>query len=266
MAGRKWTKEEEIFLMDSWGVISVNAITKKLDRTETSIKIKARKLGLGSFLESGDYITFAKLKEALGYSNNTYAVTSWIERRGLPIINKKVGKRSVKAINLDSFWKWAEKNKSFLDFSNFEEFTLGIEPDWVKKKREYDIESKNSIKSTRWSQKDDEYLVFLLNEYKYTYKDISKRMNRAEEAICRRILELKLMQRPVKADSNRLWTDDEKKLVKKMILEGANYKNISSQLENRGVRAIRGLIYRTYNTESLDKVRNKIKEIDNERK
>lgn len=36
-----------------------------------------------------------------------------------------------KIIYLDEFWKWAEKNRSFLDFSKMEPLALGKEPGWV---------------------------------------------------------------------------------------------------------------------------------------
>lgn len=256
---RKWTKEEEQYLAENYGQISILWIAKKLNRSESSILNKRQRLGLGAYLENGDYITLNQLIAALGMKNSiSYKEISWIENRGLPIIKKKVNKCSFKVIKLDDWWKWAEKNQQFLDFSNFEKYALGAEPNWVAKKRYYDIQYKERIKNKPWTQKEDEYLKFLLNQYEYTITEISQRMNRSEGAIQRRCNDLKLRQRPIKADNHTFWTDEEMQILKEMILQGANYENISLKLNRRGSKAIRGLIYRLYGTEVLDKVREMI--------
>lgn len=258
---RKWTKEEEEYLSCNYGHLTLSYIAKKLNRSESSILNKRQKLGLGAYLENGDYITFNKLISALGMKNDIgYKNISWIENRGLPIMKKKVKKSSFKVINLDEFWKWAEKNQQFLDFSNFEKHSLGAEPDWVAKKRYYDVQYKLNVNNKPWTQKEDEYLKFLLNQYQYTIKEISQKMCRSESAIQRRIHDLKLRQRPVKADNHTFWTDEEYEILKEMILQGANYENISLKLDKRGSKAIRGLVYRLYGTEVLDKVRTVIKQ------
>lgn len=85
-------------------------------------------------------------------------------------------------------------------------------------------------------------------------------MNRSEGAIQKRIEYLGIMQRPVKAWTHTFWIDEEYEILKEMILQGANYENIAMKLDKRGSKAIRGLVYRLYGTENLDKVRLKIKE------
>lgn len=261
VVARKWTKEEEQYLAEKFGSVSISCLVKKLNRTESSILNKRQRMKLGAFLENGDYITLRQLLEVLGIEGGyTYKTISWIENRGFPIIYKKVNKNKFRVVNIDEFWKWAEENQQFLDFSNFEKHALGAEPAWVQKKREYDIQFKNTIKLTPWTQREDEYLKFLLNQYKYTVKEISQRMNRSEGAIQKRIEFLGIMQRPVKADTHTFWTDEEYEVLKEMILQGANYENIAMKLDRRGSKAIRGLVYRLYGTESLDKVRAKMKE------
>lgn len=261
VVARKWTKEEEQYLAEKFGSVSISCLVKKLNRTESSILNKRQRMKLGAFLENGDYITLRQLLEVLGIKGGyTYKTISWIENRGFPIIYKKVNKNKFRVVNIDEFWKWAEENQQFLDFSNFEKHALGAEPAWVQKKREYDIQFKNTIKLTPWTQREDEYLKFLLNQYQYTIKEISQKMNRSEGAIQKRIEYLEVKQRPVKAWTYTFWIDEEYKILKEMILQGANYENIAMKLDRRGSKAIRGLVYRLYGTESLDKVRAKIKE------
>lgn len=261
VVARKWTKEEEQYLAEKFGSVSISYLVKKLNRTESSILNKRQRMKLGAFLENGDYVTLRQLLEVLGIEGGyTYKTISWIENRGFPIIYKKVNKNKFRVVNIDEFWKWAEENQQFLDFSNFEKHALGAEPAWVQKKREYDIQFKNTIKLTPWTQREDEYLKFLLNQYQYTIKEISQKMNRSEGAIQKRIEFLGIMQRPVKADTHTFWTDEEYEVLKEMILQGANYENIAMKLDRRGSKAIRGLVYRLYGTENLDKARAKIKE------
>ena len=261
MVARKWTKEEEEYLIEKYGSVSIGYIAGKLNRTESSILNKRQRMKLGTYLESGYYITLRQLLKALGIEGGySYKDISWIENRGFPIINKKVNKCSFKVVNLDDFWKWAEKNQQFLDFSKFEKYSLGLEPKWVDKKRYYDVQYKLKVNNKPWTQKEDEYLKFLLNQYQYTIKEISEKMCRSENAIKRRINDLKLRQRPIKADNHTFWTDEEYQTLKEMILQGANYENIAMKLNRRGSKAIRGLIYRLYGSESLDKARAKIKE------
>ena len=64
--GRTWTKEEINYLRDKYGQTPIKQIAKNLNRTPSAIRNKVTKLGLGSFLENGDYITFNQLKIVLG--------------------------------------------------------------------------------------------------------------------------------------------------------------------------------------------------------
>ena len=248
-----WSKEEVDYLMDNWGTISIKAIAKKLGRSEAAILVKKNKLKLGRFDESGSYITWNQLLVALGFERNgSYKTTSWIENRNFPVKNKKVLNDRVKIVYLDDFWKWAEKNKNFINFSKFEKGMLGIEPEWVKDKRSYDIQTSNKYKKTPWTPKEDEYLTFLLKQHKYNYDEISKEICRTVGAVQRRIIDLGLMERPVKVDNHNKWSDSDKENIKKMILEGVGYEIMSDRL-GRSSKAIRGLIYRLYATEALDK-------------
>ena len=259
--GRTWTKEEINYLSDKYGQTPIKQIAKNLNRTPSAIRNKVTKLGLGSFLENGDYITFNQLKIVLGYNGSGgYMNKSWIKDRGLPVRGKKVENNYFTVIKIDDFWEWAEKNKSFLDFSKFEPLALGAEPSWVKAKRRYDISKNVKLKKTKWTQKEDEYLVFLLNQYTYGYKELSNLLSRSEGEKQRRICDLKLKQRQVKADNHTPWTDKEKDIVINMIKDGADYKNISDKLEKRSAKAIQGLMERTYKTSNLDKIRIKMQD------
>lgn len=50
LGSRTWKPEEEDYLMEKWGQISVPAIAKKLNRTTNAVKVRAQRLGLGAVL------------------------------------------------------------------------------------------------------------------------------------------------------------------------------------------------------------------------
>lgn len=254
MAIRHWTDEEKEYLAEKYGVISIGQIAKNLDRTESAIINMRRRLKLGRFLENGEYISFNVLLNALGYTHSSYLYTSWIKNRKLPVHMKKIHMNSVRVVYLNEFWNWAEKNQDFLDFSRFEENTLGLEPDWVKAKRKHDFETNQRYIKTPWTPAEDAKLIRLVRQYKYTYDDISKELRRTVGGISRRLFDLGIKERPIKADSHIMWTAAEKELLINLLKSGYGYELMAEKI-GRSTKALRGMVNRMYHTENLDKAR-----------
>lgn len=249
--GKNWSKEEEEYLANAWGVKSVGYISKVLGRTEKAIMNKKIRMHLGRYELNGDYITYNVLIKALGFSTGGYRTKSMIKNRKLPVKRKLIKEKRIKVIYIEDFWKWAFENRYYLNFQDFEENLLGVEPAWVKEKRINDQRTK--VNKEPWTKTEDEKLTKLLKEYKYDYRELSEILNRTEGAISRRIIFLGLMERPVK-NRTRLWTKEEEKLLIEMIEEGLNYKIISNRL-NRSEKSTKGKVGRMFNTENLDKAR-----------
>lgn len=191
----------------------------------------------------------------IGYgSGNGYKMKSWVENRGFPIHTKRVGKNSFKVVYIEEFWKWAEKNRDLLDFSKFEENMLGAEPEWVKEKRRHDFEKNRLYIMTPWTEAEDRKLIYLLSQQKYTYAELSKILRRTNGAIQKRVCDLGIKERPVKADNHIKWTETELKLLGELIKAGYGYELMSERL-GKSSKAIRGRVYSMYLTENLDKVR-----------
>lgn len=252
---RNWTTEEKDLLEKYWGNKSVTTIAKKLNRSVNAINVMKNRLGLGAFLESGEYVTMHQLLLAIGITGGDgYKNKSWIENRDFPVKRIRVESNKFKVVYIEDFWKWAEQNKAFLDFSKFDEYALGKEPEWVKQKRKDDFKRSIEIKSDPWSCAEDSKLILLLNQYKFTCRELSQKLNRTEGAIIRRISELELVQRPIKEDNHRLYSDEDYFQLGELIKAGCKYEQIASEL-NRSVKAIRGRVFDMYFTEQLDKVR-----------
>lgn len=243
MAAKSWRQEEVAYLEENWGTIAIPSIAKKLNRSVNSVKLKALRLGLENYLESGDYITLHQLLKGLGLSNSYSWYIEKFLKADLPFTNKKRINNTVRVIQLDKFWKWAEQNKGIMDFKNFEENSLGKEPDWVREKRKADIAAAR-YKKTPWTKSDDNILKSLLSHYRYGYKEISERLNRTECAVKRRILDLGLKARPVKAPNHTKWTEKELNYAINMTNKGYTVDVIAERLENRSALAVRGALER----------------------
>lgn len=134
---KQWTEKEEAYLQDKWGTVSIKGLSKALGRSENAIIVRAQRLGCGAHLESDVRISLNQFMLALyggaqmgGYTSNR------LIQNGLPVKWHRVKKNRFRVIDIEDFWKWAEKNKSLLDFSRFDKYTLGAErTGWMKSAR-----------------------------------------------------------------------------------------------------------------------------------
>ncbi|HZK56783.1 MAG TPA: hypothetical protein VFD17_00610 [Clostridia bacterium] len=235
IAKRNRTKEEENYLMENWGSISIPTIAKNLDRTVSAIQNKARQSNLGPFLESGDYITINQLMIAVmgDYIGKGYTLKQWIDK-GLPVKTKRVNRNSFKIIYLHDWWDWAQMNSTLIDFSKLKPLMLGKEPKWLEDQRRADQENA-FFKRSPWTPSEDDLLATLLDTYRYTYRELSLRLNRTEGAIKRRMIDLGIKARPIKMSNHNPWTEEETKLLIDLYHKGhcrntmANYIDRSSQ-------------------------------------
>ncbi len=259
MGSRMWTPEEITYLSENWGTVSVKNMSKRLQRTETAIIVKSQKLGLGAYLDSGDYITLHQLIVAVtgtsaGYG---YKIKSWVQNRGMPVHTKLVKEKRVRIIYLEEFWEWAEKNRSFLDFSKMEPLALGEEPEWVAEQRRKDFRAFAIQRKDPWTPDEDSRLKMLLKQHKYGYAELSEMLHRSAGAIQKRCTDLGLKERPVKADNHSkesAWTDADFQTLAEGIRRGDSYTMIGRDI-GKSEKAIRGKVYFVYLTESADKIR-----------
>lgn len=257
---RNWTpEEEEAYLCENWGYTSIDGICKRLGRSKNAIMIRVQKLGLSKFLESGDYITMHQLVLALGYgASDSYKVTSWIENRGFPVRTKvRSSNARIRVVYIEDFWEWAEKNRSFIDFSRMEPLALGAEPAWLPEQRRNDYNSYALQRKDPWTPNEDSRLKMLLKQQRYGYAELSNMLRRSAGAIQRRINDLGLKERPVKADghgASAQWTPEHFQILADGIRSGLSYTMIGNKI-GKSEKAIRGKVYTDYLTENADKVR-----------
>lgn len=253
-----WKQKEIQYLQENWGTKSITSISKHLSRSVTAIRLKAQRLQLGTFLQSGDYVTFNELyKTMFGHNTHSYQITSWIKNRDFPVHKIKLIDKVVRIVYIDEFWDWAKENRSFLDFSKTDIGFLGAEPDWVNQQRKNDFASCRLQRKDRWSVYEDEYLLSLVKMQKFTCSEISEKLNRSEGAIVRRLTDLGVKERPIKRDNhgeNCKWQAKDYEVLCEEIKNGTSYSIIGRKL-GKSEKSVRGKVYLTYFTESQDKVR-----------
>ena len=241
-----------------WGHVSLPSMAKHLNRSVNAVKIKGQRLGLGPVLMGGEYVTFNQLILVLtGHNVHSYHLKSWVKERGLPIHYKKVNQCRFRIVYLDEFWEWAEKNRSFIDFSRMEPLALGEEPEWVDEQRRKDYHSFYSQREDPWTPAEDNLLISLLKQHKYGYMELSERLKRSCGAIQRRCTDLGIKERPVKASNHgegATWTEEHYKILAEGIRNGDSYVLMGRKI-GKSEKAIRGKVYTVYLTENLDKVR-----------
>ena len=253
--GKNWTKEEEAQLAEEWGMFSIGTLAKRLNRSENGIIVRAQRLGLGAHIRSSDLISLNELFKAFGYQKYDSNKLKNLKAAGFKIHQHRVRNNSFQMVDIEEFWEFAEQNRHLFDFSKLQENALGAEPEWVKGKRAEDFKRRRAVKphNAKWTEEEDKELIRLLREYRYTYPEIAARLCRSEGAIQRRVCDLNLKERPIKADNHNLWTEEQLRTVAEMIKAGSSYESMSLVV-GKSAKAIRGRVYNMYLTENLGKV------------
>lgn len=231
---KNWSPDELGYLEEKWGAVSLIAIASKLGRTPNAVKLKASRLGLGPHLMGSESISANRLLIAVVGNSAYYTLRKWI-RAGLRVHRHRVLKASFLMVNIQTFWNWAEKHRREIDFSRFEEGALGLEPDWVKEKRQADKFLMGA--KSPWTAQEDALLRSTTKQGGYTYTDICARLPiRSQSAIKRRIYDLYLPG-PARKKAVR-WTEEENERLRSGYAAGITFDQIGQEL-GRGGLAVR---------------------------
>lgn len=228
-----WTKQEIDYLSDNWGYLTIPKIAENLGRSVQAVKLKAQRTGLHRHIHSGCYITVNQLATAI---NHSYSIVINWEKYGLEIKKKKSINKFYKIIKIEDFWEWAKNHKQLVHFDRIEPLILGEEPEWVQEARRADFNGKTS--RAKWTSNDNDRLIYMLNQYRYSVSEIATALNRTEGAVKRHILDLGLKQRPIRQE-DRKWTEDQINTLLDMVERGYNFEQIGKCIGRTG-SAIRG--------------------------
>ena len=180
---KQWTEEEVDVLRDLYGSMSLPVLADKLNRTSASVQGKASKLGING-KNNQEWMTVSDFCEATRIHRSS--VDYWIRTNEFP--TKRT--RKYRRIYPSDFWKWAEKNKHRIEWNDFPAFALGAEPKWLEEVRK--ANGKKITKRRPWTTWELAELEYMLSQNKYTYPELSERLNRTHAAIKCKIYDLEL--------------------------------------------------------------------------
>lgn len=219
----KWTKEEIEYLEENFGLKTVKAIARKLNRSEDAVIIKAKRIGLGGITETTNSINATQLANAIGTDSKT--VIRWINKKGLKAKKLVMAKERIYwRITLINFWDWAKENQDCIKWSRFEVNSLGKEPSWVEAARKKDLE-KPKKQHLKWTKEQDKMLKMYWNTEK-KIKEIAEIMNRSVDAVSRRAARIGLSRRNIELP----WTDIEDEMLIDMKLKGMRDVDIAEEI------------------------------------
>ncbi len=219
MNRRKWTPEEEKYLEESWGNLSIDEIARNLKRTVFSLKVKAVRMGLGPMLESSDRLSISEVSEILDVTRDRI-MNTWI-KKGLIVEKERLGKSKyyylVKYNDLISF---LQSNPYEWDSRNLQKGILGPETTWLDLKRRWDEEN-NPLFYRRWT--DEEILIAIkMLDDNHDYKEIAKEINRSDKAVAYMLRSLGYKLKAWKEYETEYLIDNYKDKTYKEIAENLN--------------------------------------------
>lgn len=178
-----WTEQEIAYLRDHIGNTKISTIAKKLERSETAVILKMKRLGIANTKEHTGLMTSGELAKILDVDRAT--IRGWIERHGLPI-KKRVPRieKTFSFVDNEEFWSWARKHKDKVDFSKIERNSIPPEPEWVDSLR-FDNKQYQKKAYKQWTTKEDMRLRELQNKG-MTKREIAKELGRSVISVERR--------------------------------------------------------------------------------
>ncbi len=176
----RWTQQEESYLMDRWGEVSYGYLSKKLNKSQNAISLKAWRLGLSSIYNTGEYLNTGNIERMLGINGST-VINYWIKKYGLKAQRKALKNDKKWLIKLEDLLEWLEGNQDKWDSRRVELYALGVEPDWLKEKRKRDLRLPKR-QNQWWTEEETRELIFYYKQGKIP-KDIAKVLGRSEHSI-----------------------------------------------------------------------------------
>lgn len=185
--GKRWKKDEIEYLKENLGNVSINSISKILNRSQDAIIVKATRLRIGGPTIKTDYLLPNIAGKMIG--KDLRVIKYWIDCKGLKATYKVLKNKRRMLIKYDVFIKFLKDNQELWDSRKVEPYALGIEPNWLLVKRKIDREKpKNS--QQKWS-KFDEIEVVRMKKEGCSIQEIADKVNRSYASVKRKLYDLR---------------------------------------------------------------------------
>ena len=225
--GRKhnWSTEEITYLREKWGEKTVPDIAKALGRSINAVKVKSVRLGLIGQMWCGEMMTARKVSEMLGV--DVHAVTDyWIPKCNLKARRKRRGnsKKTVTVIMFSDLLEWLQTHTELWDSRRVEPYGLGVEYDWLQKKRQEDS-LLPPRKAQKWTRLEDDRAIFMYR-HGSSYDEIGETLGRSACAVEHRIMRLDVW------GTGNFVSDEERRDKKQQRKENYERKALAFRLVN----------------------------------
>lgn len=189
---KRWTNEEIEYIQENLGNVSIEYISRKLNRTAGAIINKATRLGIGGPTVKTDYLLPNIAGKMIG--KDLRIIMYWIEHKKLPIIRKNIrGKKNRILIKYDIFINFLKNNQNLWDSKKVEPYALGYEPKWLIEKRE--IDKKNPRNSQQKWNKFDEIEAARMKKEGNQIQAIADKLNRSYASVKRKLYDIRMEEK-----------------------------------------------------------------------
>ena len=171
---RRWTEEEENFLIEKYTITNMDNLCKILQRTESAITKKAENLCLD---KHAGYISCSRISAITGVDYGAL-----INNKELTKVKRQFNGVLATYVREDIFWVWARKNIEKIDTKRLEKnlvYFINV-PLWFKRLNK---RSKTYKNYKLWTRTEIETLIFLRENCNYPYKEIAKRIGRSKDSV-----------------------------------------------------------------------------------
>ena len=171
---RRWTEEEENFLIEKYTITNMDNLCKILQRTESAITKKAENLCLD---KHAGYISCSRISAITGVDYGAL-----INNKELTKVKRQFNGVLATYVREDIFWVWARKNIEKIDTKKLEKnlvYFINV-PLWFKRLNK---RSKTYKTHKLWTRTEIETLIFLRENCNYPYKEIAKRIGRSKDSV-----------------------------------------------------------------------------------
>ncbi|WP_129703773.1 MarR family transcriptional regulator [Priestia megaterium] len=186
---RRWTGQEDEYLLKYYGSKSLEHISRRLQRSIPALESRLSRLGVYGVRAYTGNITVYELASCLQIDVHT--IYKWIQKKELPHKITRAKTRKFVGVKVSAFWKWAEQNKKLLNFSRIPRNTLLPEPDWVRKQRKYDYYNRPKYEKKQWTEEEDARLWYMFYEEGCTQQEIGQLIGRSRYGVQRRLNRLR---------------------------------------------------------------------------
>lgn len=227
--GKTWSKEDDNYITEKWGNVTVETMAINLGRTEIATYQRAKTLKLGSYREAGGtYISPLQIAELIGKSSG--CIYYWIKTGKLPSRKRKREKRNIHQVDMEDLINFLKENQDLWDSRNLERYGLGEEPEWLKEKRETDIQNSQNKHKEPWSRSDDHRLLELYEEG-LSADEIAEKLNRTKTSIIVRLSKRRRKGERIPQKKIPLpWTKEETEIMLSLEKQGYTDDEITYEL------------------------------------